>query len=44
MDSWPGWDRMVRVFERQLQMTAWGPILDHSIGFVFDVKKHPEKD
>nr|MCR5520196.1 alpha-L-rhamnosidase [Bacteroidales bacterium] len=37
MDSWPGWDRMVRVFERQLQMTAWGPILDHSIGFVFDV-------
>ncbi len=37
MDSWPGWDRMVRIFERQLQLTAWGPILDHSIGFVFDV-------
>ncbi len=36
MDSWPGWDRMVRIFERELQLTAWGPILDHSIGFVFD--------
>lgn len=37
MDSWPGWDRMVRVFERELQLTAWGPILDHGIGFCFDV-------
>ncbi len=37
MDSWPGWDRMVRIFERELQLTAWGPILDHSIGFCFDV-------
>lgn len=36
MDSWPGWDRLVRVFERQVQMTAWGPILDHSVGFCFD--------
>ena len=36
MDSWPGWDRLVRVFERQVQLTAWGPILDHSIGFCFD--------
>lgn len=37
MDSWPGWDRLARVFERQLQFTGWGPILDHSIGFCFDV-------
>lgn len=37
MDSWPGWDRMVRIFERELQLTAWGPILDHGVGFVFDV-------
>lgn len=37
MDSWPGWDRMVRIFERELQLTGWGPILDHSVGFVFDV-------
>lgn len=37
MDSWPGWDRLVRVFERQMHLTAWGPILDHSIGFCFDV-------
>jgi len=36
MDSWPGWDRLMRIYERQLQMTGWGPILDHSIGFCFD--------
>lgn len=36
MDSWPGWDRLVRIFERQMQLTAWGPILDHSVGFCFD--------
>ena len=40
MDSWPGWDRMVRIFERELQLTAWGPILDHSIGFCFDVQNY----
>jgi hypothetical protein len=37
MDSWPGWDRLARSFERQMQLTGWGPILDHSIGFCFDV-------
>jgi alpha-L-rhamnosidase len=35
-DSWPGYDRMARTMERQLGLTAWGPILDHSVGFCFD--------
>ena len=36
MDSWPAWDRLARTMERQMQLTGWGPILDHSIGFCFD--------
>ncbi|RXF70136.1 family 78 glycoside hydrolase catalytic domain [Arcticibacter tournemirensis] len=36
MDSWPAWDRLARTIERQMQLTGWGPILDHSIGFCFD--------
>ncbi len=39
-DCWPAYDRLVRVMERQLGMTPWGPILDHSIGFVFDCHYH----
>jgi hypothetical protein len=40
MDSWPAYDRLARVMERQLQLTGWGPILDHSVGFVFDCYHH----
>ncbi len=36
MDSWPAYDRLARLMERQLDLTPWGPILDHSIGFNFD--------
>lgn len=36
MDSWPAWDRLARTIERQMYLTSWGPILDHSIGFCFD--------
>lgn len=36
MDSWPAWDRLARTVERQMQLTGWGPILDHSVGFCFD--------
>lgn len=36
MDSWPAWDRLARIIERQMQLSGWGPILDHSIGFCFD--------
>ena len=36
MDSWPAYDRMARLFERQLDISQWGPLLDHSVGFNFD--------
>lgn len=36
MDSWPAWDRLARTVERQMHLTGWSPILDHSIGFCFD--------
>ena len=36
LDSWPAFDRLARIMERQLQLTGWGPILDHGVGFCFD--------
>jgi len=36
MDSWPAFDRLARIMERQVGLTNWGPILDHSVGFCFD--------
>jgi alpha-L-rhamnosidase len=36
LDSWPAYDRLARLMERQLDLTPWGPILDHSVGFNFD--------
>ncbi len=36
LDAWPAFDRLERLIERQLQLSSWGPILDHSIGFNFD--------
>jgi alpha-L-rhamnosidase len=39
-DCWPAYDRLARVMERQLQMTIWGPLLDHAIGFGFDCYHH----
>ncbi len=40
LDSWPAYDRLARLMERQLGLTSWGPILDHSVGFVFDCYYH----
>jgi hypothetical protein len=40
MDCWPGIDRLIRVGQRQLGITPWGPILDHGVGFVFDCFNH----
>ncbi len=40
LDSWPAYDRLARLMERQLQLTSWGPILDHGIGFNFDCCYH----
>ncbi len=36
LDCWPGWDRLARLMERQLDLTGWGPILDHGLEFLFD--------
>ncbi len=39
-DCWPAYDRLARTMERQIDMTIWGPLLDHSIGFGFDCYHH----
>ncbi|HEY5078903.1 MAG TPA: alpha-L-rhamnosidase N-terminal domain-containing protein, partial [Opitutaceae bacterium] len=40
LDCWPAYDRLVRLAERQLDLTDWGPILDHGVGFTFDCWHH----
>lgn len=39
-DSWPAFDRMDRLWQRQLGLSEWGPLLDHSVGFCFDHYHH----
>ena len=36
LDCWPAYDRLVRIAQRELQLTPWGPLLDHGIGHTFD--------
>ncbi len=36
LDCWPAWDRLARLMERQLDLTGWGPILDHGVEFILD--------
>ncbi len=40
LDCWPAFDRVWRVGERSIELTRWGPILDHSLGFAFDCYHH----
>ncbi|MFB9237622.1 alpha-L-rhamnosidase N-terminal domain-containing protein [Plantactinospora siamensis] len=40
LDSWPGHDRLVRLGQRELELTGWGSMVDHSIGFVLDCWQH----
>lgn len=40
MDSWPGVDRLKRLSHRQIGLTIWGNIVDHSVQFVFDCYKY----
>jgi hypothetical protein len=40
LDCWPAYDRLARLAERQLDLTDWGPILDHGVGFTFDCWHH----
>jgi len=40
LDCWPAYDRLARLSQRQLDLTPWGPILDHGVGFNFDCWFH----
>ena len=40
LDCWPGFDRMARLMQRQINTTIWGPLLDHGVGFGFDCWHH----
>lgn len=40
LDCWPAYDRLARLVERQFDLTEWGPILDHGVGFTFDCWHH----
>jgi len=40
IDCWPAYDRIVRIPQRQVGLTVWGPILDHGVQFVFDNWHH----
>ena len=40
LDCWPAYDRLARLWEREIQASYWGPILDHNVGFVFDCMHH----
>jgi len=40
LDTWPAYDRLARLMERQLDLTVWGPILDHGVQFNFDCWHH----
>jgi hypothetical protein len=40
LDCWPAYDRLARLVERQFDLTYWGPILDHGVGFNFDCWHH----
>jgi len=40
LDTWPAYDRLARLIERQLNLSPWGPLLDHGIGIVFDSFHH----
>ncbi len=36
LDTWPAFDRLNRIALKQVGLAAWGPILDHGLGFMFD--------
>jgi alpha-L-rhamnosidase len=40
LDTWPAYDRLARLVERQFGLTRWGPLLDHGVGFNFDCFYH----
>jgi alpha-L-rhamnosidase len=41
-DSYPGYDRLERLGQAQVKANEWGPLIDHSVQFVFDCWHHYE--
>lgn len=39
-DSWPAYDRLARVSQKEMDGAYWGPLLDHGVGFNFDCWNH----
>ena len=39
-DSWPAVDRLNRLWQKEMGLSYWGPIVDHSIGFLCDHVNH----
>lgn len=39
-DSWPAVDRLNRLWQKEMGLSYWGPIVDHSIGFLLDHVNH----
>ncbi len=39
-DSWPAYDRLARIAQKEMDGAYWGPILDHGVGFNFDCWNH----
>lgn len=39
-DSWPAVDRLNRLWQKEMGLSYWGPIVDHSIGFLTDHVNH----
>lgn len=39
-DSWPAYDRLARVAQKEIDGAFWGPLLDHGVGFNFDCWNH----
>ena len=37
LDCWPAVDRLQRLWQTHLHLSAWGPILDHALSYVFHV-------
>ena len=40
LDTWPAFDRLARVLQKQIDAGYWGPLLDHGVGFNFDCWYH----
>jgi hypothetical protein len=43
LDTWPAWDRLNRIAQREVGATPWGPLLDHGVSFIHDVWRHHEE-